>query len=266
MFEKIICHDENKKLFEKCIHGGNISHAYLFFGKEGIGKCTFAKEFAKELLNVENLDSSTEYKYISRLEGKKDIVIEQIRKELIDDVYERPLSGNYKVYIIDDAQYLNISAQNALLKTLEEPPDYVVIILIASSMSYFLPTIISRVSMVSFSNIKNEKIEEYKNYLIDYLRTLMENRNISVVKSYAIISYDGTSQDAMQELNRKATSFTSSLLRANIVCEVLTEDEIYDLIYKELNKNSTITINKLKEGEKELYVGKKQKSKRNRYI
>ena len=56
MFEKIICHDENKKLFEKCIHGGNISYAYLFFGKEGIGKCTFAKEFAKELLNVENLD------------------------------------------------------------------------------------------------------------------------------------------------------------------------------------------------------------------
>lgn len=112
----------------------------------------------------------------------------------------------------------------------------------------------------------NEKIEEYKNYLIDYLRTLMENRNISVVKSYAIISYDGTSQDAMQELTRKATSFISSLLRANIVCEVLTEDEIYDLIYKELNKNSTITISKLKEGEKKLYVGKKQKSKRNRYI
>ena len=122
------------------------------------------------------------------------------------------------------------------------------------------------ISLMKKNKNTNEKIEEYKNYLIDYLRTLMENRNISVVKSYAIISYDGTSQDAMQELNRKATSFTSSLLRANIVCEVLTEDEIYDLIYKELNKNSTITINKLKEGEKELYVGKKQKSKRNRYI
>lgn len=122
------------------------------------------------------------------------------------------------------------------------------------------------ISLMKKNKNTNEKIEEYKNYLIDYLRTLMENRNISVVKSYAIISYDGTSQDAMQELTRKATSFTSSLLRANIVCEVLTEDEIYDLIYKELNKNSTITISKLKEGEKKLYVGKKQKSKRNRYI
>ena len=122
------------------------------------------------------------------------------------------------------------------------------------------------ISLMKKNKNTNEKIEEYKNYLIDYLRTLMENRNISVVKSYAIISYDGTSQDAMQELTRKATSFISSLLRANIVCEVLTEDEIYDLIYKELNKNSTITISKLKEGEKKLYVGKKQKSKRNRYI
>lgn len=122
------------------------------------------------------------------------------------------------------------------------------------------------ISLMKKNKNTNEKIEEYKNYLIDYLRTLMENRNISVVKSYAIISYDGTSQDAMQELTRKATSFISSLLRANIVCEVLTEDEIYDLIYKELNKNSTITISKMKEGEKKLYVGKKQKSKRNRYI
>ena len=112
----------------------------------------------------------------------------------------------------------------------------------------------------------NEKIEEYKNYLIDYLQNLMENRTISVVRSYAIISYDGTSQDAIQELNRKSLSFTSSLLRAKIVCEILTEDEIYNLIYKELNKNSTINISNLQGGGKNLYVGKKQKAKRNKHI
>lgn len=112
----------------------------------------------------------------------------------------------------------------------------------------------------------NEKIEEYKNYLINYLQNLMENRTISVVRSYAIISYDGTSQDAIQELNRKSLSFTSSLLRAKIVCEILTEDEIYNLIYKELNKNSTINISNLQGGGKNLYVGKKQKAKRNKHI
>lgn len=122
------------------------------------------------------------------------------------------------------------------------------------------------ISLMKKNRNTNEKIEKYKNYLIDYLHNLMENRNISVVRSYAIVSYDGNSQDAMQELNRKALSFTSSLLRANIVCEILTEDEIYNLIYKELNKNSTINISKLKEGGKNLYVGKKQKAKRSRHI
>ena len=122
------------------------------------------------------------------------------------------------------------------------------------------------ISLMKKNKNTNEKIEEYKNYLIDYLHNLMENRTISVVRSYAIISYDGNLKDAMQELNRKTLSFTSSLLRAKIVCEVLTEDEIYDLIYKELNKNSTINISNLQGGGKELYVGKKQKVKRNKHI
>ena len=252
MFEKIICHDENKKLFEKCIHGGNISHAYLFFGKEGIGKCTFAKEFAKELLNVENLDSSTEYKYISRLEGKKDIVIEQIRKVLIDDVYERPLSGNYKVYIIDDAQYLNISAQNALLKTLEEPPDYVVIILIASSMSYFLPTIISRVSMVSFSNIKNEKIEEYieKNYNVNFNLNLLNfvdgslGLAINIVKNDMIDKYEKINK--LYELLCKKDVISIFKLKDDIEFSEETIDYLEYLLYSKLNYSCTDFTQKAK--------------------
>ena len=122
------------------------------------------------------------------------------------------------------------------------------------------------ISLIKQNKTNNTKIREYKEYLIDYLQNLMENRTISVVRSYAIISYDGNLKDAMQELNRKTLSFTSSLLRAKIVCEVLTEDEIYDLIYKELNKNSTINISNLQGGGKELYVGKKQKVKRNKHI
>lgn len=110
----------------------------------------------------------------------------------------------------------------------------------------------------------NPNIEDYKNYLIDYLKNLMENRTISIVRSYAIISYDGLYDDAIQELNRKSLSFKNSLLRANILCEILNENEIYDLIYKELNKNSTINISNLMEGGKNLYVSKKQKIKEKR--
>ena len=82
------------------------------------------------------------------------------------------------------------------------------------------------ISLMEKNKNTNEKIEEYKNYLIDYLHNLMENRTISVVRRYAIISCDENLKDAMQELNRKTLSFTSSLLRAKIVCEILTEDEI----------------------------------------
>ncbi len=122
------------------------------------------------------------------------------------------------------------------------------------------------ISLIKENKTNSTKIKEYKKYLIDYLRNLMENRSISVVKNYAIISYDGTYEKAIEELNRKSMSFTGNLLRAKIVCEILNEDELYNLIYRELNKNSAINISNLREGGKNLYVGKKQKAKRNKHI
>ena len=122
------------------------------------------------------------------------------------------------------------------------------------------------ISLIKENKTNNTKIREYKEYLIEYLQNLMENRSISVVKNYAIISYDGTYEKAVEELNRKVMSFTGNLLRAKIICEALNEDELYNLIYRELNKNSAINISNLKEGGKNLYVGKKQKAKRNKHI
>lgn len=116
------------------------------------------------------------------------------------------------------------------------------------------------VSLIKQNKSINFKIQEYKNYLIEYLENLMENKSISVVKNYAIISYDGTYENAIEELNRKSMSFKGNLLRAKIVCEILNKDEICNLIYRELNKNSSQNISKL-QGGKNLYVGKKQKSK-----
>ena len=118
------------------------------------------------------------------------------------------------------------------------------------------------VSLINENKTKNLKIIEYKNYLTNYLQNLMENRTISVVKNYAVISYDGLYENAIDELNRKVASFKGNLMRTKIVCETLSEDELYNLIYRELNKNSALNISKLKEGGKNLYVGKKQKTKR----
>ena len=121
------------------------------------------------------------------------------------------------------------------------------------------------VSLIKKNRTSNLKIQEYKEYLIRYLESLMKNRTISIIKNYAIISYDGLYENAIEELNRKSLSFKGNLLRAKIVCEILNQDEICDLIYRELNKNSSQNISHLQKGGKHLYVGKKQKTKKARH-
>lgn len=167
MFENVIGHIKNKKILEDELTENNISQSYLFCGKDGIGKKLIALDFAREILNVENLSASADFKYISRQEGKKDIVVEQVRSQIIDDIYIVPSQGNKKVYVIDDAECLNLASQNALLKTLEEPPSYVVIILIASNISAFLPTVISRLNVLQFDGVSDEELLEYINKKFD---------------------------------------------------------------------------------------------------
>lgn len=120
------------------------------------------------------------------------------------------------------------------------------------------------IDLIKQNKTKSNKIQEYKENITKYLENLMENKTISVVKNYAIISYDGLYENAIDELNRKTNLFKSNLLRAKIICEILTEDELYNLIYRELNKNSALTISNLKKGGENLYVGKVQKAKNKR--
>ena len=119
------------------------------------------------------------------------------------------------------------------------------------------------IDLIRQNKMNNEKIKEYQNYLMEYLYSLMENRNITIIRNYAIISFDGLYENAKEELQRQAMSFKASLQETNVMCEILTEDELYDLIYRELNKNSLFGISNLKGGGKNLYVSKKEKSKRN---
>lgn len=159
MFENIIGHDNVKKQLKSDFEESQISHAYLFLGTEGIGKKTLAIEYAKQLLATNNLDTCVDYKYIEKLPEKKEIVVEQVRNKIVNDVYVAPATGKYKVYIVNDAHLLNIAAQNALLKTLEEPPKYVVIILITNNEKALLTTVLSRVKKINFNRLFNGDIE-----------------------------------------------------------------------------------------------------------
>ena len=188
MFDNIIGHDDKKTYFENIIQKQDISHSYIFYGDEGIGKLTFAKELAKNILKTDNLKVCPDYKYIEKLEDKKDIVIDQIRKQIIDDVYIAPITSNNKVYIINDAECLNTAAQNSLLKTLEEPPKYIVIILVCSNINKILPTIKSRTNKINFVGVNNNDIYKYINekFNIDLSSNVLEYINGSIGKAIKV--------------------------------------------------------------------------------
>ena len=172
MFEDIVGNPKVKEILTKTIKVKKTSHSYMFIGIEGIGKKLFAKELAKAILCLndgeycENCksciefssDNNPDYIYIEPEETK--IKIDQIRNMQLK-VAEKPIISNNKVYIIDDADTMTHEAQNCLLKTLEEPPEYVTIILIGSSENNFLTTIKSRCTKIYFEKISNEEIKQY---------------------------------------------------------------------------------------------------------
>lgn len=161
MFEGILGHRIILEKLKKTLENDTPSHAYVFYGKEGIGKRLVANEFSKGLLNTTNLENNMDFKYITRIEDKQNILVEQVRDEIISDVYTAPATGKYKVYVMDQADKMNESAQNALLKTLEEPPKSVVIILITSNINGLLGTILSRTTNIFFEQLSDNEVEEY---------------------------------------------------------------------------------------------------------
>lgn len=115
------------------------------------------------------------------------------------------------------------------------------------------------INIMKENEVTSYKANEYKQYMIKYLQELMEDRNITVIRNYAIISYDGLFEDAQTELIRLCNSFKSNLLRAKIQTELLEEIDLYNLIFRELNKNSKVKLENI--GGENLYVGKTKKNK-----
>lgn len=159
-FENIIGQEFAKKYLTNSLRKNKINHAYMFEGIEGIGKKKLSKELAKILLNTENVDSSPDY--INIIADGSSIKIAQIRK-LQTDIIIKP-HKEYKIYIINEAEKMTVEAQNALLKTLEEPPEYAIIILITSNKERLLDTIKSRCEIIKFLPIS---LQDLKNYLIE---------------------------------------------------------------------------------------------------
>ena len=172
MFEDILGNDDVKKYLTNCIENKNFSHSYIFSGIKGIGKYTFAKDFAKCILE----DSMMQDYYELGPDGKS-IKVAQIR-ELQNVINIKPIFSKKSVYIIDDADLMTIEAQNSLLKTLEEPPEYAVIILIVHNERSVLSTVKSRCINIKFSKLSDKDIKKY--FLKNDLN--FEDKNINVFK------------------------------------------------------------------------------------
>lgn len=171
--DKIIGHENEKRILKSVVNTENLSHSYLFQGLDGIGKLKIAREFSKTLLCERHGDvycdeCSSCLKFDTNNHPDFNIILGEDRMikkseidEIVDAVKHAPFESDKKIYIINNAHLMNKESQNGLLKTLEEPPIFLIIILITDSPNLLLPTIISRCQIINFNSIKEEEMKSF---------------------------------------------------------------------------------------------------------
>ncbi len=186
-FNNLIGNDTIKNILKTNVINNNTVHSYMFLGPEGIGKSLFANDFAEMLMcssqkekscgkckSCLEFDSKNNPDFFLINNDGKSIKIDIIRK-LQEKIIEKPIVSEKKIYIINNADTMTVEAQNCLLKTLEEPPEYVVIILIITNESNILPTIKSRCMKMVFNKIEEK---EFKNYILKDINALNTSKDI----------------------------------------------------------------------------------------
>ena len=174
-FTNIIGHQQIIEHLQNAISMDRVSHAYIFNGPEKSGKMTLAKSFAMALqCEKHGSDGCMECHSCKQVlsgnqpdiiylqhEKPNTISVDDIRTQINNDVEVRPYASPYKIYIIDEAEKMNQQAQNALLKTIEEPPAYAVILLLTTNADSFLPTILSRCITLNLKVVSDDAIRNF---------------------------------------------------------------------------------------------------------
>ena len=174
-FDHIVGHQQEIQHLKRGISTGNISHAYIFAGEKGAGKRTLADTLAMALVCESKGEkpcgvcrfckqaASGNHPDISVITHEKpnSIGVDDVRRQLVEDVLIRPYNGGKKIYIIPEAEKMTVQAQNAILKTIEEPPAYAVIMLLASNEQSLLDTIRSRCVLLNLRPVSDAQVKEY---------------------------------------------------------------------------------------------------------
>lgn len=220
-FEDIIGHEQIIEHLQNAIELDKVSHAYIINGEKGTGKMLIADAFAMTLQCEKQAripclkcrsckqtlsGNQPDIIHVSH-EKPNSISVEEIRSQLNNDIEVKPYSSPRKIYIIDEADKLTVQAQNALLKTIEEPPAYAVVILLTSNSDALLPTILSRCVQL---NIKPVQDKVLKRYLMERLKVPDYKADLSVAfargnvgKAVALASsenFDMIKKDALDML------------------------------------------------------------------
>ncbi len=194
-FGDIIGQEQIKEHLQNAITTGKVSHAYIINGEKSSGKEFIARIFAMAL-QCESRDgaepcgechsckqalSDNQPDIIKVIHEKPNTIsVDDIRSQINNDVVIKPYSSKYKVYIINEAEKMNTQAQNAILKTLEEPPEYAVIMLLTANINALLPTVLSRCVVLNMKPVADEVM---KKYLMEEIR--IPDYKASVCASFA---------------------------------------------------------------------------------
>ena len=174
-FQNIIGQEQIKEHLQNALSTGKVSHAYIINGERFSGKEYIAKIFAMALQcerdGIEPCQEchscrqalSDNQPDIIRVTHEKpgSIGVDDIRAQINGDIAIKPYSSPRKIYIVNEAEKMTVQAQNALLKTLEEPPAYAVILLLTTNVNAFLPTILSRCVVLNMKPVADEKVKKY---------------------------------------------------------------------------------------------------------
>lgn len=243
-FEDVKGQDAIVKTLKNQIKGDRIGHAYLFCGTRGTGKTTVAKIFAKavncerpvdgspcgECKMCRSIASGTSMNVIE-IDAASNNGVDNIR-EIREEVAYRPTEGRYKVYIIDEVHMLSIGAFNALLKTLEEPPEYVIFILATTEVHKIPITILSRCQRYDFKRISIETISARLRELIEKEGWDVEDKAIRYIAKVA----DGSMRDSLSLLDQCVAFYIGERLTYDHVLEVLgaVDTSVFSRLLREL--------------------------------
>lgn len=243
-FKDVKGQDAIVKTLKNQIKTGRIGHAYLFCGTRGTGKTTVAKIFAKavncehpvdgspceECKMCQSISAGTSMNVIE-IDAASNNGVDNIR-EIREEVAYRPTEGKYKVYIIDEVHMLSIGAFNALLKTLEEPPEYVIFILATTEAHKIPVTILSRCQRYDFKRISIDTICERLNELIEREGLDVEEKAVRYIARMA----DGAMRDALSLLDQCTAFYIGERLTYDRVLEVLgtVDTDVFSRLLRKL--------------------------------